>query len=79
MKVWRLVSGPYHRNEIGDDELPEELEYMIVALVEREGELYDQEFWFESFDEAMVWVMHFKSKIEPIEVNDAVLSDVGEN
>ncbi len=80
MKVWKINSGPYHRDEVDDDELPDELEYMVVALVEVDGELYDQEFWFGSWDEVQMWVMHFKSKIEPIEVNDDTLyvSD-GEN
>lgn len=80
MKVWRIISGPYHRDDVEDSEVPEGLEYMLVTLTETDGELEDQEFWFGSWDEVQQWVMHFKSKIDPIIVNDDDLYvDAGEN
>jgi hypothetical protein len=68
VKVWNVTSGPYHRDEIDDPHLPEELEYMLVCLVEIDGELANKEYWFSSLKDATVWVDHFKNKIEPIKV-----------
>lgn len=68
MKVWKNNHGPFHKSDLDDPNPPEEVEYMIVALVEVEGKLYDQELWFDSWDDVQGWVMHFASKIDPIEV-----------
>lgn len=69
VKIWNISQGPFHVDEVEDDNVPEGLEWMVVALVEYAGELSEQEFWFGSFDDVQVWVKHFQSKIEPIEVN----------
>lgn len=68
VKVWNITSGPYHRDEVGDPNVPEGLEYMLVCLIEIDGELLHKEYWFSSLEDANVWVDHFKSKIEPIPV-----------
>lgn len=69
VKIWNITQGPFHVEDVEDDNVPEGLEWMVVALVEFDGELSEQEFWFGSFDDVQVWVKHFQSKIEPIEVN----------
>lgn len=69
IKIWKINHGPFHVDEVDDPHVPEGLEYMIVALVEFDGELSEQEFWFGSFEDAQVWVKHFQTKIEPLEVN----------
>lgn len=69
LKVWKINHGPFHVDEVDDTNVPDGLEYMLVALVEYNGELSEQEFWFGSFEDAQVWIKHFQTKIEPIEVN----------
>lgn len=68
IKVWNVTDGPYHRDEIDDPNIPEELEYMLVCLVEVDGHMVHKEYYFSSLEDASVWVDHFKTKIEPIEV-----------
>lgn len=69
VKVWGIVSGPYSAEEVGDPDLPEGLEWMLVCKVEVDGELTVAEYWFSSFEGADKWVTHFRTKIEPLEVN----------
>lgn len=69
VKIWKISHGPFHVDEVDDDNVPEGLEYMVVALTEIDGELHDMEFWFGSLEDVNVWVKHFQTKIEPIEVN----------
>ena len=68
VKVWGIVSGPYHCSEVDDPDLPDGLEYMLVCKVEVDGELTVAEYWFGSFEDANRWVSHFQTKIEPLEV-----------
>lgn len=69
IKVWNITSGPYSRDEVPDLNVPDGLEYMLVCLIEVDGEILNKEYWFSSLDDVMVWVDHFKTKIEPIKVN----------
>jgi len=69
VKVWKISHGPFHVDEVDDPNVPEGLEYMVVALTEIDGELHDMEFWFGSLEDLEVWTKHFATKIEPIEVN----------
>jgi len=69
VKVWGVVSGPYHRDDVDDPNVPDGLEYMLVCQVEVDGEVTVSEYWFSSFEDSQVWVKHFQSKLEPIEVN----------
>ena len=68
LKVWHVLSGPYHRDHV--EEAPDDfsLEYMMLCKYEVDSVVKDQEFWFETFDEAYTWVTHFQTKIEPIEI-----------
>lgn len=68
IKIWGIVSGPYHRDEVDDPDVPDGLEYMLVCQVEVDGELTVSEYWFDSFEDSQIWVKHFQSKIEPLEV-----------
>lgn len=69
VRVWGINAGPFHRDEVDDPHVPDELEYMLVCKIEVDGEITVQEFWFSSLEDANIWVDHFYSKIEPIEVN----------
>lgn len=70
VKIWSILHGPFHVDELEDSsEVPDDLEYFIVAKAEVDGEIQDMEFWFRSFEDVQVLVKHFQTKIEPIEVN----------
>jgi hypothetical protein len=69
VKIWNVTSGPYHRDEVDDPYIPEGIDYMLVCLIEIDGETLHKEYWFSSLEDANIWVNHFKTKIEPIEVN----------
>lgn len=69
IKVWNVTSGPYSRDEVNDPDVPEGAEWMLVCLIEIDGETLHKEYWFSSLEHATIWVDHFKTKIEPIEVS----------
>lgn len=68
VKVWNITNGPYHRDEVDDPDIPDCVEYMLVCLIEIDGETLHKEYWFSSLEDATVWVDHFRTKIEPLEV-----------
>ena len=41
----------------------------MVCKTEVDGELGDDNFWFEDFDDAYEWKKHFMKNIEPIVVD----------
>lgn len=55
--VHRIVDGPYEDEEYG---------YFLVCLLEINGELYTEDVYVETFDEAYGMVKHFSTSIEPI-------------
>ena len=61
MKIHRVIEGPY--------ESEDEDTFWCLCLVEEEGELYDAEFFFDTFDEAYAFKAHFQKSIEPIILN----------
>jgi hypothetical protein len=70
VKIWSIQHGPFHKSDLEDpSNVPDDLEYFIVAKAEVGGEIEDLEFWFQTFDDVQVLVKHFQTKIEPIEVN----------
>jgi len=61
LKIHRVLEGPFENyEEEGDDT------YWCLCLVEDNGELYDAEFFFDNFDEAYTFKMHFTKSINPI-------------
>ena len=48
--------------------LPDHLNFMLVVLIEDEGELEKVDFWYETEEEALEVVKYFKEKIEPLGV-----------
>lgn len=66
--IWGVVSGPYHRNEVGDPNIPRGAEYMLVCKVEVDGQIAHKEYWFPNFKSVSNITGHFYSKIEPIKV-----------
>jgi len=68
LKVWHILSGPYHRDEVGEAPDDLTLNYMLLCKYELRDEVKDQEFWFETFEETQDWIKHFQSSIEPIKI-----------
>jgi hypothetical protein len=69
LKIWGVLQGPYSRQEVGDPYVPDGLNYMVLCKASYKKEVFDREFWFETLDEARAMVDHFKSNIEPMELN----------
>lgn len=62
MKIWNVNSGPYE-NDDG--------QIWNVCLIENEeGQMVEDEIYYETFDDAYSMVVHFKFKIEPIEIEE---------
>lgn len=58
MKIWNVKSGPFE---------DEEGRIWNLCLVEADnGEIFDEEIYFESMNDAMIMVDHFLKKIDPI-------------
>ena len=81
VKLWHVQQGPFHRDELPDtDDIPQGLEYMMIIKTERKRDEYgiklkkkervsDEEYWFPSFEQAMMIVDHFKKSIEPLKMD----------
>ena len=41
----------------------------MVCRTEVDGEMSDDNFWFEEFEDAYEWESHFKKSIEPLEID----------
>lgn len=61
LKIWNVVDGPLE-DEDGD--------IFNLCLVEYEGKVEQMEVYFESMKDAMVMVHHFKTSIEPLELEN---------
>jgi len=69
INVWGIESGPFHRDEVGDPEVPEGLEYMLLCKIEIDGQILYNEYWFSDMDGVEKWQDHFRKKIEPLVIN----------
>lgn len=68
LNVWTILYGPFHKDELPHQNVPDELNYMIVCKVDDQGEVYDQEMWFTDLDSVRVWEKHFATTIDPIRI-----------
>ena len=73
VKIWGVVEGPISIEEIKDpgdlDSAPEGSKYFMVCKTEIDGEVCDDNFWFDDFDSAYEWQKHFSKSIDPIVVD----------
>jgi hypothetical protein len=67
--IWGIVQGPIFASDIPDCDFPDEA-VMVVAKVSEGSEVFDAEFWFDSFEDACVMVDYFKGSIDPIELDN---------
>lgn len=73
--IWGIVEGPVSSRDIPDCGFPPDYA-MMVFKVSRGEEVFDAEFWFENFDDAYVFVKHFKENFTPITLNNKEMNDV---
>lgn len=73
VKIWGVLQGPTSINDIYDpeqlDNAPEGSKYFMVCKTEIDGEIADDNFWFDDFDSAYEWQKHFSESIDPIIVD----------
>jgi hypothetical protein len=73
--VWGVEEGPFGRDDLPEDELeeigiPEDWNWMIVAKVSEGDKVGYVNLWYDTLDEAYAVVKHFKTSIEPLELDD---------
>ena len=61
MKVHRVLEGPVSREDMGYDFSA----YAILAAVEIDGKLEQEELWFDTLEEPYAIKKHTETKIEP--------------
>jgi hypothetical protein len=61
LKIWNVVDGPLE-DEDGD--------IFNLCLVENDGVVEQMEVYFENMKDAMTMVNYFKTKIEPLELEN---------
>lgn len=73
VKIWGVIEGPISIEDVDDpddlDYAPEGSKYFMVCRTEIEGEIADDNFWFEDFDSAYEWQDHFSKTIDPIVID----------
>ena len=67
MKLWGIVEGPFHREEVEGEE-DNDKEWMLVMKSSRDNEVKDVQVWFETFQEVYQIRRYFEKHIEPIEL-----------
>jgi len=68
VKIWGVVQGPISVDESGED-APDGANWFMVCKAEVDGVMGDDNFWFESFDDAYEWESHFQKSIEPLVID----------
>ena len=69
VKIWGITEGPIGIEEVDDEDLeyaPEGSNYFMVCKTEIDGEIHQDNFWFEDFKDAYEWKKHFTKNIDPI-------------
>ena len=70
--IHSVLDGPYTQGDLGVNwDGPYEAEAYLLVKLEYNGEVSDVEWYFETVEEAFVWVRHFKQSIEPIVIEGA--------
>ena len=76
LKIWGVIDGPYHREEVEGEEDSEE-EYMLRVKFSKGDTVGEMSLWFDSYDVAYKFSRHFDTNIEPIEME--ISDDVWQN
>lgn len=65
IKVWGIIEGPIHTDEIDEIENDEE-GWFMVCKSEIDGKIESATFYFNDLDDAYEWKKHFDKSIEPL-------------
>ena len=73
--VWGVEEGPFGRDDLPEDELeemgiPDDWNWMVVAKISEGNKVGYVNLWYDTLDEAYAVVKHFKTSIEPLELDD---------
>lgn len=79
-KIWHVTSGPFHWQKAvdmyhdGDTEglsdMPTKANYMVIAMIEEDGKLREEEFWFPEEWQAYKFLHTINGSMEGLEVED---------
>lgn len=72
--VWGITDGPYNKSDFPDEELldegiPEDWDWMIVAKIEVDGKIGSANLWYSTLDDAYSIIKYFDTNIEPLELD----------
>ena len=73
VKIWGVVEGPISVEDVDDleyiEDAPEGSKFFMVCKTEIDGEIADDNFWFDDFQSAYEWQDHFSKSIDPIVID----------
>jgi hypothetical protein len=71
MKIWEVLRGPY------EDLLG--MVYSICLVESDKGDMYEEEIYYDSMEDAMRMMAYFKSEIEPLVLEEFNVEDAPNN
>jgi len=68
ISVYCVLDGPFTQSDFEEYDWggPDDYEAYLLVKIEHMGVVSDVEWYFETVEEAFVWVRHFKTSIDPI-------------
>jgi hypothetical protein len=75
--IHNVIDGPFTREDMPEYDWagPNEAEAYLIVKLQHNGSVSDQEWYFETVEEAFTWVRHFKQSIEPIRIEGSFRGD----
>lgn len=67
LKLWGIVEGPFHREEVEGEE-DNEQEWMLVMKISKGEEVSESQIWFDTFQDVYQIRRYFEKNIEPLEL-----------
>lgn len=67
LKLWGIVEGPFHREEVEGEE-DNEQEWMLVMKISKGEEVSESQIWFDTFQDVYQITRYFDKNIEPLEL-----------
>jgi hypothetical protein len=67
LKIWGVIDGPYHREEVEGEEDSEQ-EWMLRVKISSGDEVGETPLWFDSYEDVYNFSRYFDKNIEPMEL-----------
>lgn len=67
MKLWGIVEGPFHREEVEGKE-DNDKEWMMLMKASKDNEVFEAEVWLDTFQQVYQLRRYFEKHIEPLEM-----------